>query len=94
MSIVYPKRIEFVEGQVGFYLKILRTKQKYPLKIMCEDPKAKINFFMLYDGTKANFEEYDERQSGSAVRFKGNDAYSFMNHMKFDQAKYKLRMQK
>ena len=54
---------------------------------MCENPRAKINFYILYDGTKATFDDYDEKLVGSAVRFKGNDTFTYMSHFKHDEKK-------
>lgn len=58
---------------------------------MCEDPRAKLNFYLLHDGSKASIEEYDERLTGNHIRFKGDDNFTYMNHFKHDEKKIQLK---
>ena len=58
---------------------------------MCENPRAKLNFYILYDGSKASIDEYDEKISGSNARFKGDDSFTYMSHFKHNEKKIQLK---
>ena len=57
----------------------------YPLKVMCQDPRAKMTMFLSHNGSRTSLDFHDEQQNGSSVQFKGNDKFNLLDHFEHNE---------